>query len=313
VLGTIAITDEGWYSFLEQRPDLTELNFWTPSAHRSFRAPDFSPFLFKLRAPHNAICGFAYFARFSTLPDWLAWELFGHGNGCASFEEMYSRIARIRTGFRYDERAGSEEIGCIQLVTPTFFPRGAWIPQPSDWRARIQASVKYDLSVGEGRRVWESCIAQAASLAAYSATIGLSSSGERGPRYGDPRLVQPRLGQATFRTAVLDAYGRACAITGEHSLPALQAAHIRSYAQDGPHEVRNGLLLRADLHRLFDTGYITVSSDLRLHVGERLRTDYNNGRSYYPLHGVQLNVPSVGLHRPERAFLEWHNEQVFRG
>ena len=144
-------------------------------------------------------------------------------------------MPRIRTGFRYDKHAGSEEIGCIQLVTPTFFPRGAWIPQPSDWRARIQASVKYDLSVGEGRRVWESCIAQAASLAASPATISLPSSGERGPRYGDPRLVQPRLGQATFRTAVLDAYGRACAITGEHSLPALQAAHIRSYVQDGPH------------------------------------------------------------------------------
>jgi putative restriction endonuclease len=72
VIGTIAITDEGWYTFLEARPEVTELNFWTPSARRSFRAPQFSPFLFKLRAPHNAICGFAYFAHFSKLPDWLA-------------------------------------------------------------------------------------------------------------------------------------------------------------------------------------------------------------------------------------------------
>src|SRR5262245_25302901 len=85
--GTIAITDEGWYRFLSDRPDITELNFWTPSARRSFRAPQFSPFLFKLRAPHNAICGFAYFAQFSRLPDWLAWESFGAGNGCASFAE----------------------------------------------------------------------------------------------------------------------------------------------------------------------------------------------------------------------------------
>ena len=74
-IGTIAITDEGWYEFLEARPEVTELNFWTPSARRSFRAPQFSPFLFKLRAPHNAICGFAYFAQFSKLPDWLAERL----------------------------------------------------------------------------------------------------------------------------------------------------------------------------------------------------------------------------------------------
>ncbi len=72
--GTIAITDEGWYRFLAERPNVTELNFWTPSARRTFHASQFSPFLFKLRAPHNAICGFAYFAQFSRLPDWLAWE-----------------------------------------------------------------------------------------------------------------------------------------------------------------------------------------------------------------------------------------------
>src|SRR5712692_261670 len=106
VIGTIAITDEGWYTFLEERPELTELNFWTPSARRSFRAPQFSPFLFKLRAPHNAICGFAYFAQFSKLPDWLAWEAFGLGNGCSSFEEMHARIAQIRERIRYDKGTG---------------------------------------------------------------------------------------------------------------------------------------------------------------------------------------------------------------
>ena len=102
MIGTIAITDEGWYSFLEERPEVTELNFWTPSARRSFRAPQSSPFLFKLRAPHNAICGFAYFAHFSKLPDWLAWDTFGLGNGCASYQDMHSRIADIRTRIRYD-------------------------------------------------------------------------------------------------------------------------------------------------------------------------------------------------------------------
>src|SRR5262249_877792 len=56
MVGTIAITDEGWYRFLADRADVTELNFWTPSARRTFRAPQFSPFLFKLRSPLNAIC-----------------------------------------------------------------------------------------------------------------------------------------------------------------------------------------------------------------------------------------------------------------
>lgn len=313
MVGTIAITDEGWYSFLAEHPEITELNFWTPSARRAFRAPQFSPFLFKLRAPDNAICGFAYFAQFSTLPDWLAWDSFGLGNGCSSFEEMHSRIAKIRARIRYDERTGSSEIGCIQLVSPTFFSRDAWIPQPNDWKPRTQTAVKYDLGVGEGRRVWEACLINAASLPVPTLSVGSPFLGEPGPRYGDPQPVHPRLGQATFRIAVLDAYGRACAVTGEHSLPTLEASHIRSYAQDGPHEVRNGLLLRADLHRLFDTGYVTVTPELRFEVGQRLRDDFNNGKSYYPLHGARLQAPRTELHWPDRAFLEWHNERVFRG
>jgi len=152
--GAIAITDYGWYTFLSARPQITEVNFWTPSARAGFRAEPFSPFLFKLKAPHNAVCGFAYFAQYSRLPDWLAWEVFEEGNGCESFEDMRQRIREIRSRIRYDETTGSDEIGCIQLVHPVFFPANAWVPQPSDWRVRTQRYAKYDLSAGEGLRVW---------------------------------------------------------------------------------------------------------------------------------------------------------------
>jgi HNH endonuclease len=63
--------------------------------------------------------------------------------------------------------------------------------------------------------------------------------------------VKPRLGQSSFRVLVTDAYKRRCAITGENTLVALEAAHIVPYSKDGSHEIRNGLLLRADFHRLF--------------------------------------------------------------
>jgi putative restriction endonuclease len=112
---------------------------------------------------------------------------------------------------------------------------------------------------------------------------------------------------------VTDAYGRACAVTGEHSLPALDASHIRPYANDGVHEVRNGLLLRADFHRLFDKGYVTVTPELRLEVSGRLREEYENGRSYYPSHGAKLRVPAAVADRPNPEFLAWHNERKYRG
>lgn len=309
--GTIAVTDTGWYEYLSQR-HLQEVNFWTPSDRRSFRAPEFSPFLFKLKAPHNAICGFAYFARWSALPDWLAWECFGEGNGCDSLAELRGRIGTIRQRIRYRPTNAPANIGCILLVQPTFFAPEDWIPQPSDWPARTVTSKGYDLSAGEGRRVWEACQDRSA-IQELTQTGDLMVVRPPPTRYGEPQLTRPRLGQGTFRVAVTDAYGRACSVTDEHSLPALEAAHIRSYAAEGPHEVANGLLLRADLHRLYDKGYVTVSPERRLEVSRRLREDFSNGRSYYPLHGKALRLPESAAHLPDAEYLRWHNEQVYLG
>ena len=309
--GTVAVTDFGWYQFLAQR-QLGEVNFWTPSDRRPFAAPEFSPFFFKLKAPHRAIAGFGYFARWSALPDWLAWECFEQGNGCETFAEMQARIAAIRAriGYVADEQA-AKNIGCILIVQPTFFPRDAWIPQPSDWHDRTVSSAGYDLTAGEGCRVWEECLARAGAGTSNTASLPLVA-GPASPRYGTPYRVTPRLGQGTFRVSVTDAYGRACAVTEEHSLPALEAAHIRSYAKSGPHEVRNGILLRADLHRLFDKGYVTFTPERRLEVSPRLRADYSNGRSYYPLHGAELRPPWDSVDLPAAEYLTWHNENVYR-
>ena len=131
-------------------------------------------------------------------------------------------------------------------------------------------------------------------------------------RYGEPVLIRPRLGQGIFRVAVTDAYGRACAVTSEHSLPALEAAHIRPFGDGGLHEVSNGLLLRSDIHKLFDKGYVGVTPDHRFAVSDRLKDDYSNGRSYYPLRGQAVRVPERTDERPSRELLEWHMDEIFR-
>ncbi len=69
-------------------------------------------------------------------------------------------------------------------------------------------------------------------------------------------LARFRLGQGAFRIMVTEDYGRACAITGNHTLPVLEGARIRPYGESGPHLVANGLVLRADLHKLTDDGYL---------------------------------------------------------
>jgi len=313
--GTIAITDKGWYERLRVIPQLEEANFWKPSAARAFRAAEFSPFFFKLHAPDNAICGFAYFARYSALPDWLAWQAFGVTNGVNSFEELRDRIKRIRDRILFKGDPNTAEIGCILVVQPTFFSPDDWVAPPADWPAPTQSYKHYDLTAGEGKRVWETCLDRV-RLGGLNNIEGLrvaEAPAAPADRFGAPQVVRPRLGQGTFRVVVTDAYERACAITGEHSLPALEAAHIKPYAQDGPHLVQNGLLLRADFHRLFEIGYLTISPDLKLEVGQRLKHDFENGKSYYPFHGQPIRLPTTPGHQPSHDFLAWHRENRFIG
>ena len=162
--------------------------------------------------------------------------------------------------------------------------------------------------------MFRECLERANSASRYWNVDRLPpSQAEDAPRYGSPVLVQPRLGQGLFSLAVRDAYGSACAVTGEHSSPVLEAAHIVPYGRGGEHQVDNGLLLRSDLHRLFDRGYVAVTPDYVFHVGQQLREDFHNGRSYYSLDGSMIMVPTAAHLRPDRDHLDWHLQEVFRG
>ncbi len=303
--GVVALTDNGWYDFLSQR-SLPEVNFWKPSDRRRPRLDESTPFFFQQKKPNRAIVGFAYFARWSVLPIWLAWDAFGEGNGCESLPALIERVERLRHRPAGGRNLSRSEIGCLLLRDPTFFRPDQWVEAPADWPNEVVGSKSYDLEVGEGRRIWDECRARA-----HSQAQPINRASE--VRYGTPHLVSPRVGQGIFRVGVLDAYGRACALTGEHSLPVLEAAHIRSYASEGPNKVTNGILMRADLHRLFDTGYITISGEHRLEVSNRLKEDYSNGRAYYPLNGDRVRLPERTDDAPEPSFLEWHREHVYRG
>ena len=218
---------------------------------------------------------------------------------------MLERISTIRERIRYDTGGGPDLIGCVLIAQPVFFPKDRWVNQPSDWPIRTQTDKSYDLAQGEGARVWNECLAAANDL--VNAT---SVSGPR-PRYGDSIEVRPRLGQGIFRISITEAYSGSCAMTGEHSLPALEASHIKPFGEGGPNEVPNGLLLRADLHRLFDRGYLTFTPEARIEVSQRLRADFHNGHTYYPLHGHQLALPKTPTERPAAEYLSWHNDNVF--
>jgi len=97
------------------------------------------------------------------------------------------------------------------------------------------------------------------------------------------------------------------------TLPILDAAHIRSYAEGGEHDIANGLLLRTDIHRLFDLGYVTVTERRQFAVSERLKADFDNGVHYYAMQGQAIAEPRLGFAPPSSEALRWHRENCYLG
>jgi putative restriction endonuclease len=215
---------------------------------------------------------------------------------------MRIRVAKYRR--QAEDRTADYTIGCILIEQPFFLPRELWIPVPSDWKANIVQGRGYDLTIEPGLTLWNRLQSALPSAAVVR---------EERQAYGEPVLVQPRLGQGSFRVLVTDAYERRCAVTSERTLPALDAAHIKPYSETGDHLVSNGILLRRDLHALFDKGYVTITPAMQVEVSRRIREEFENGRDYYRHHGGTIRLPRVPANRPSPEFLEWHNAHIYKG
>jgi len=115
--------------------------------------------------------------------------------------------------------------------------------------------------------------------------------------------VDQRVGQQAFRFELLRAYNNTCAVTGCTVDEVLQAAHIRPVRSRGNHSPKNGLLLRADIHNLFDRGLLTIDGKYRVILDSSLR----GSREYKSLHSRLLAViPLRVTDRPSKALLEEH-------
>ena len=228
----VGVTDRSWFEFHSANQSV-EVNFWAPGGEVSFKAiPEGGLFLFKLKSPINKIVGGGWFMKSTTLPLELAWKVYGKGNGTDTLTDLRDSITLFRAKM-HKPTSPNETIGCTLLTDCFWLPEDQWIDQPDDWSSAIVKGKKYDPYSGPGLRVWQQIQER---LRARPVAPGDEQEQDR---YGKPYMAKPRLGQSGFRVAVMDAYGRRCAVTEEKTLPVLEAAHIRPYADGGGHEVGN--------------------------------------------------------------------------
>ena len=309
----IGTTDFKWYSYLSLiHPE--DVNFWQPGGKTNFKVlTPGAPFLFKLKNPHNVIAGIGFFSSHTFLPISVAWDTFQNRNGC----ETLNDLRRMISAYRAQWWDANPTIGCIVLTNPIFFEQSDWLPAPENWAKSIVQGKSYSTDESVGRTIW-SKIEQLLPKYLFlnpadegKSQLLLENSGP--PAYGNSILSKVRLGQGAFRVLITDAYTRKCSITGERTLPVLEAAHIKPYARSGPHFTSNGILLRSDIHKLFDLGYVTITKNYDIEISKRIKEEFQNGKEYYQFHGKKLlNIPPRDLDKPNSVFIDWHNSNVFK-
>ena len=115
------------------------------------------------------------------------------------------------------------------------------------------------------------------------------------------RNIAYRQGAVKFRRIVLEAYGSVCAITGCDVVQVLEAAHIKPYNGIDTNHVQNGILLRADIHTLFDLELIAIEpTKLRVKFSKCLRST----PQYKKYHGREIRTP--------KRRDQWPNEEVLK-
>lgn len=204
------------------------------------------------------------------------------------------------------------EIGCVFIRDVTFFPDGLTLDPPPEFKLNIVQGKGYDMGDPKYMRYFADLMQLVLGTA-----IELDFSQpwhKAGPVFGDPRLAPHRLGQQSFKAVVANAYRWHCAITGSKIRPVLEAAHIRpvSPVYGGEHRLDNGLLLRSDVHTIFDRGYVAVDEKYRLRLSPRLRADFGNGEGFYAKAGEVIDLPDRRADRPNPEFLRWHIDTVFK-
>lgn len=128
-------------------------------------------------------------------------------------------------------------------------------------------------------------------------------------------VVQRKVRDHAFMTNVRSAYAQTCAFTGLRVVNGggwteMEAAHIRPVESNGPDSVRNGLALSRTMHALFDRGFLTLSNEYE--ILEAKKAPLPDQLRGLLVKNRRALVPENAAQQPHRAFLEFHQQHVFK-
>ncbi|WDV44091.1 HNH endonuclease [Clostridiaceae bacterium M8S5] len=289
----VAPTDIEWFSYLRQRENkINEFNFWTPTPWNIKKINKGDKFYFLLKSPYRKIGGYGYFKYYKNLSITDAWKKFGKSNGVEDLQALIKKTSKyVHKNTEKKVSNNDYKIGCIVLQSPRFLMDEGFYSLNDigiDFPGNI-VKLKYfehDL---------ESQINNKFRLV-----------NEDKVEYSKNK-VKKRHGQRIFREKLIKAYEGRCAITDETCIEVLEAAHIQPYINRDSNDVRNGILLRSDLHKLFDEGLITIGTNYNIILSDKLKSN-----QYKQYSNRSIRLPKNKIDYPNSLALKYHNRYIFR-
>lgn len=292
----ISPTDKDWFNYLKINQFNSYINFWTPTPWNISGLSEGNRLYFMLKSPTRKIGGFGEFVEYKNMTAEAAWNEFGFRNGRESKTEFLNGIQKYidKNSEKYGKRllnSFSYQIGCIVLKNCQFWDEEDY-KLPSDYNVEFANQVvtikyynQYDPFL---------------QIDIQNDNFGLVEE----PRNDEKRLSNLRYGQGAFKGKVLKAYNNVCCVTGETIPELLEAAHIQQYKTRNSNHIQNGLLLRVDIHRLFDNNLIFIDGDYIVHVSNLITNEY-----YKKINGRKIELPNLESEYPSAEALELRRQE----
>lgn len=286
-----ASTTRSWFDALAALLP-AQVAFWQPTPARPSRIQPGERWYFKeLGSPQ--ILGFGEYVGWERLSIGGLFEKYGVATGYVSEAELMAAFH-----FFGSEYAANTEIGNVILENFTPFEH----PVPLANVGLNDLSVRFVYIDGD-----DPVAAYVGGMRTNAAVTQFElRDPEAAKRAASKRKV--RVGQSAFRRLLMETYGSACAFTGPQLQETLQAAHIQPYVDAESNHVRNGLLLRADIHLLFDLGLLTLTPDLQVQVSKKLK---GRDPTIECLHGTKAVLKSDLGVQPSPEAIVFHRAEIF--
>lgn len=287
----IAPTDNDWFGFLKGTELNSYVNFWTPTPWNVKKLNPSDRWYFLLKSPIREIGGFGEFVQYENLSTDEAWNKFGRRNGCQDKAEFQNRISHYidKNSIKFKGapvQAKDYKLGCIILKNCEFWDE-EYFKKPSDFKIEFPKQVvkfKYFNNPDTLQKKEE------LSPPDFIPIVSL--------REENKRLVNQRAGQGDFKGKILKAYDNRCCITSETCPELLEAAHIQKYINENSNHIQNGLLLRVDLHRLFDSGLLNIDDSYSVQISPELKST-----AYTILQDKKIILPRARYNHPSKEAL----------